>query len=108
MKNASTELAALELIDRMLNQLNAQKIPMNLHLDLSKAFDNISHDILVVKLRYYGVTDGSIQLRNNYLSNRKHYVQLDDVLSSIQHTNTGIPERSIVRPFVFQYLHVHK
>ena len=39
MKNASTELASLELIDRLLNQLNDHNIPMNLHLDLSKAFN---------------------------------------------------------------------
>ena len=80
MKNASTELAALELIDRLLNQLNARKIPMNQHFDLSKAFDSISHDILLDKLRYYGVTDGSIQLLKSYLCNRKQYVQLDDVV----------------------------
>ena len=30
MKNVSTELAALELLDSLLNQLNARKIPMNL------------------------------------------------------------------------------
>ena len=41
MKNASTKLAALELIDRLLNQSNARKIPMNLHLNWSKAFDSI-------------------------------------------------------------------
>ena len=71
MKNASTELAALELIDRLLNQLNVRKIPMNLHLDLPKAYDSISHDILLDKLRCYGVTDRSIQLLKGYLSNRK-------------------------------------
>ena len=49
MKNASTELASLELIDRLLNQLNDHKIPINLHLDLSKAFDKISHDILIME-----------------------------------------------------------
>ena len=47
MKNASTELAFLELIDRLLNQLYDHKIPINLHLGLSKAFQNISHDILL-------------------------------------------------------------
>ena len=36
MKNASTELASLELIDRLLNQLNDHKIPINLHLNLTK------------------------------------------------------------------------
>ena len=35
MKNASTELASLELIVRLLNQLNDHKISINLHLDLS-------------------------------------------------------------------------
>ena len=101
MKNTSTELAALELIDRLLNQLNARKNPMNLHLDLSKAFDSISHDILLDKLRYYGVTDGSIQLLKSYLSNRKQYVQLDDVMSSMQYIKTLLPQGSIVGPLFF-------
>ena len=101
MKNASTELAALELIDRLLNQLNAQKIPTNLYLDLSKAFDSINHDILLDKLRYYGVTDGSIQLLKSYLSNRKQYVQIDGVMSSMQYIQTGIPQGSIVGPLLF-------
>ena len=35
-KNSSTELAALELIDRLLNN---HKIPINFYIDLSKAFD---------------------------------------------------------------------
>ena len=101
MKNASTELAALELIDRLLNQLNARKIPTNLYLDLSKAFDSISHDILLDKLRYYGFTDGSIQLLKSYLSNRKQYVQIDGVMSSMQYIQTGIPQGSIVGPLLF-------
>ena len=39
-KNSSTELAALELIDRLLNQMNNHKIPTNFFIDLSKAFDS--------------------------------------------------------------------
>ena len=101
MKNASTELAALELIDRLLNQLNARKIPINLYLDLAKAFDCISHDILLEKLRYYGVNDISIQLLKSYLSNRKQYVQIGDVLLSMQYIKTGIPQGSIVGPLFF-------
>ena len=44
-KNSSTELAALEVIDRLLNQLNKHKIPINLYLDLAKAFDSLNHGI---------------------------------------------------------------
>ena len=66
-----------------------------------KAFDSISHDILLDKLRYYGVTDRSIQLLKSYLSNRKQYVQIDGVMSSMQYIQTGISQGSIVGPLFF-------
>ena len=37
-KNSSTELAALELKDRLLIQLDRRKIPINFYIGLSKAF----------------------------------------------------------------------
>ena len=74
---------------------------MNLHFDVSKAFDSISHDMILDKLRHYGVTYGSIQLLKSYLSNRKQYVQLDDVMSSMQYIKTGIPQGSIAEPLFF-------
>ena len=52
-KNSST--AALELLDRVLDQMDKHKIPINFHIDLSKAFDSLRHDILLDKLTYYGV-----------------------------------------------------
>ena len=55
-KNSSTELAALELLDRVLGQMDKHKIPINFHIDLSKAFDSLRHDILLDKLSYYGIT----------------------------------------------------
>ena len=54
-KKSSTELAALELIGRMLKQLNNHSIQINFYVDLSKAFDSLRHDILSEKLAYYGV-----------------------------------------------------
>ena len=49
-KNSSTELAALELINRLLAQLKNHVTPINFHLDLAKAFDSLTHDILLDKL----------------------------------------------------------
>ena len=58
-KKSSTELAAIELLDRLLDQLrvvlllllllllNQQKIPINFLLDLTKAFDGLNHNILI-------------------------------------------------------------
>ena len=65
-KNSSTELAALELIDRLLNQMNNHKIPTNFYIDLSKAFDSLQHDILLEKLAHYGLTNKAIALLKDF------------------------------------------
>ena len=49
-KNSFTELAALELLDRLLIQLDSRKILINFYIDLSKAFDSLRHDIFLQKL----------------------------------------------------------
>ena len=102
-KNASTELAALELIDRLLMQLKDFKIPVNFYMDLSKAFDSLSHDILLNKLTYYRVKNSANDLLRSYLSNRKEYmyVQIDDISSSIVSINTSVPQGSILGPHLF-------
>ena len=94
-------IAALELIDRLLTQLKGFKIPVNFYMDLSKAFDSLSHDILLNKLTYYGVKNSANDLLRSYLSNRKQYVQIDDISSSIISINTGVPQGSILGPLLF-------
>ena len=53
----STELAALHLIDKITTEMDSNNIPLNIYLDLSKAFDTLSHDILSDKLEHYGIRD---------------------------------------------------
>ena len=96
-KNASTKLAALELIDKLLTQLKDIKIPVNLYMDLSKAFNSLSHDILLNKLTYYGVK----HLLKSCLSSRKQHVQIDDISSSIVSINPLVPQSSIPRLLLF-------
>ena len=69
-KNHRTEFAAMELIDRGTKLLELGKIPFNLYIDLSKAFDVLNHDILLSKLEFYGLSESRIKLIKNYLSNR--------------------------------------
>ena len=52
----STELAALELTDdRIITALDNHNTPLNIFLDLSKAFDTLDHTILLYKLLCYGI-----------------------------------------------------
>ena len=72
-ENHSTELAALELIDRIIQYLDKGETPISVFLDLSKAFDTLDHSILLSKLEYYGIRNNALKLFKNYLSNRKQY-----------------------------------
>ena len=53
------------------------KHPKKIYIDLSKAFDTLTFDILLYKLKYYRVTDTALDLMKSYLTNRKQYVVFD-------------------------------
>ena len=72
----STECAALELI---ITQLDKDGMPININLDLAKAFDTIDHTILIAKLKYYGVHEINLKLFSSYPENRKQYTEIDNV-----------------------------
>ena len=44
------------------------KTPTNVYIDLSNAFDKLTFDVLLYKLKYYGVTDTSFELIRSYLT----------------------------------------
>ena len=100
-KNRSTEQAALELSDRILAHMDNNKTPISIFLDLSKAFDTLNHTILLQKLKYYGITGKSLDLCQNYLSNRQQYTQYNNTSSKLQSITTGVPQGSIFGPFLF-------
>ena len=100
-KNSSTELAAVEVIDRLLNQLNKQKILINFYLDLSKAFDSLCHYILLEKLAYYGVQNKAKDLLESYVSNRKQFVQIGEIVSQVKPISMGVPQGSVIGPLLF-------
>lgn len=97
----NTEMAALELVDNLTKLLDVNNTPISVFLDLSKAFDTLDHDILLEKLKYYGVTGVSLKLCQNYLSNRTQYVQIENNKSNILNIKTGVPQGSILGPLLF-------
>ena len=97
----STELANMELLDRVLSALNDEKLPVSIFMDLSKAFDTLDHKILIDKLKYYGITGTPLCWFMGYLSNRTQYVEINNVISSRSTISTGVPQGSILGPLLF-------
>ena len=48
-------MATLDLVDKISQQIDSKNYFIGIFIDLSKAFDNINHTILIDKLEYYGI-----------------------------------------------------
>ena len=97
----SKEYAAIEITDRIISAMDKNKIPLNIYLDLSKAFDTLDHAILLDKLFHYGIRRNPLKLISSYLENRQQFVEFRNTKSKILQISTGIPQGSIVGPLLF-------
>ena len=90
-KNPSTEYASLHLVDYLNYQMDKRRTPVNFYLDLSKAFDSLSHYILLNKLQRYGLCDVALNLLKSYLTNHKQFVQYNEYSSDMKYSYNGVP-----------------
>ena len=68
---------------------------------LSKTFDCLSHDLLLLKLKYYGLSENALKLMKSYLTNRKQCVKLGSIESDFEAILKGEPQGSILGPVLF-------
>ena len=82
-KGYNTQHALLRLVDKLNKNLDNNKKIGILMMDLSKAFDCISHDLLIAKLNAYGFSKCSLKLIYSYLKERKKGSVLGPLLFNI-------------------------
>ena len=81
--------------------MDTNEIPLNIFIDLSKAFDTIDHTILLNTLKYYGLKGSTLNAFQSYLNNRKQYTDIEDTTSTILPIHVGVPQGSILGPILF-------
>ena len=92
----STKLAAVRLVDQLTSQMDNYLIPINIYIDLSKAFDILNHAILLSEINYYGVTGCANNLLQCYLSGRSQFVEHNGHKSEKLFVTTGVPQGSVL------------
>ena len=55
-------------------------------MDISKAFDCLTHDLTIAKQHAYGLDLDSVRLIRSYLSNRHQRIKIESVFSSCMQT----------------------
>ena len=99
--NKSTGDALIHLTEIIYNSLNNKKHNATVLIDLKKAFDSVSHRLLLKKFEFYGVRGLPLNLFRSYLTNRRSYTELGSYRSGECIISSGVPQGSIISPICF-------
>ena len=99
--NHSCHTALTELIDTWLSEININKLCGALFIDFAKAFDVISHDLLLKKLTLYGLLANTLSLICSFLNSRLQEVSLKDNQSDFKTVLFGVPQGSVLGRLLF-------
>ena len=100
-KSYSTQQVLIRLLAEWREKLDKNFIVGTVLMDLSKAFDCISHDLIIAKLAAYGFKRETLRLIYSYLKGRKQCVKINNTYSDYNEIISGVPQGSILRPVFF-------
>lgn len=87
----STATVLMGIRDDLLKAMKKGEVTLTVMADFSKAFDTVHYKTLIAKLSSLGFSETFLRWLTNYLSERSHFVQIDDRVSEPATVRFGAP-----------------
>ncbi len=100
-KGHSTTTVLLNIRDNVLRAMKRGEVTLMVLADFLKAFNTIKYKTVLTKLSQLGFSNDYLKWTVNYLTERQHFVQIDDKTSCLCPVNFGVPQGSILGPLIF-------
>ena len=92
----STSMALTDIANKIVDSFEENSFLIGIFVDLSKAFDTINHDIMLTKLKHYGIRGLAQSWYNSYLSNRYQCTKYKNCMSESKKIVCGVPQGSLL------------
>ena len=100
-KGNSTTTVLLGIRDDIIRTMKRGEVTLMVLADFSKAFDTIKYKTVLEKLSLLGFSKEYLKWTIQYLTGRKHFVQVDEKTSELCTVSFGVPQGSIMGPLIF-------
>ena len=103
LRGHSCATALIKLTGDFRKALDQKKDVGVVAIGLSKAFDSICHNLLIAKLKAYGLQINALMLIKSYLFKRSQRVKCNGVFSDWLTLKCGVPQGSLLDPYYLMF-----